>query len=117
MHLIPLLYLLKLVGARFTCDETLRKLKYYKIRSCHRSSLEIISKRNITTLPECVAFASEKKALAFNYSPPEAAKYLTKSRNCEILECPEIDFNSSSLVFDVAWDYYSAYGNNNVTGM
>lgn len=111
--LILYLVLFKLISARFTCDESPVKYHFYKIKSCHRSTLQSISKKNLNTLVECKKFANDKHALAFNFSPIEGRNYLKKtSKICEILECPEVGVNSSTLVLDAAYDYYSAYGNN-----
>ncbi|XP_063913659.1 pulmonary surfactant-associated protein A [Zophobas morio] len=61
-------------------------------------------------------FAAEKNGLAFNFSPNELKNYTQGRwfRNCQVLGCPEIR-NSSTLVFDAAFDYYTAFGDFNST--
>ncbi|XP_045471044.1 uncharacterized protein LOC123678195 isoform X2 [Harmonia axyridis] len=67
---------------------------------------------------ECVTFARERNGLAFNFSPSEDSKTIkSKIRsiaNCQILGCPELG-NSTTLIPDENFDYYSAFGNMNTT--
>ncbi|KAJ8955561.1 hypothetical protein NQ318_001391 [Aromia moschata] len=85
--------------------------KYYKVRTCYKSTLSMIAWTNTATLKGCTEFAKSRNALAFNFSPQEAAKYRQSyARNCQALGCPEIG-NSSTLVIDMGYDYYTAYGN------
>lgn len=109
MHSLCLLLLLSTcVLTLKMCVENKKYINYYKIRSCFKSSLPIISTKNFNNLPDCIKFAREKNALAFNFSPPE----MNRVRNCEVIGCPEIH-NSTSFVFDPNYDYYSAYGDFN----
>lgn len=95
--------------SRNACRLYTRQLRYYKIKECVRSYLPSISRSNVESLDDCMDFARKKQGLAFNFSPAEAAKFYSGYlKNCEVLGCPEIG-NSSTLVEDFAFDYYSAY--------
>ncbi|KAJ8965820.1 hypothetical protein NQ314_003887, partial [Rhamnusium bicolor] len=97
------------------CQFKPRFLRYYKIRNCYKSTLPVIAWANTPTLRSCIKFARHRNALAFNFSPMEAINYRNDfTSNCQALGCPEIG-NSSTFVMDVAFDYYSAYGNWNKT--
>lgn len=82
------------------------------MEKCHRSTLGIIAKANYTSLSSCQRFGIEKKALALNFSPPEAIKDMEKDvvveYTCEVLKCAEAD-GGASLVNDTRYDYYSIY--------
>lgn len=96
-----------------TCRKENKTFRYVKTKTCHRSNQVLIGRSEVTTVKECSTYASRKKALAFNYSPPNALKFLPKLRkNCEVLGCPEIG-ESKTLVNDLGYDYYSAYQNSN----
>ncbi|XP_050306784.1 uncharacterized protein LOC126743642 [Anthonomus grandis grandis] len=94
---------------------TTSRLQYYKIKSCHKSSASVIFWKRVTNLQECKEVARERGGMAFNFSPAEAQN-LSKfyMPNCHVLACPQIG-NDSTLTMDLAYDYYSAYGNWNVT--
>lgn len=107
------LVFLALVLPDKTCRKENKTLRYLKTKTCHRSNQVLISSSQVTTMKECSSFANRKKALAFNYSPHNAMKFLPKLRkNCEALGCPEIG-ETKTLVKDLAYDYYSAYENSN----
>lgn len=45
---------------------------YHLMERCHRSTLGVAAKASFTSLSSCQRFALEKKALALNFSPPDA---------------------------------------------
>ncbi|KAL3283255.1 hypothetical protein HHI36_006403 [Cryptolaemus montrouzieri] len=66
---------------------------------------------------DCKKFARERMGMAFNFSPLEAKNIKTKDtlfENCEVLGCPELG-NSTTLLPNDMYDYYSAFGNMNTT--
>lgn len=114
------------------------KPEYYPLRHCQRANGTIIGFRNIKSLYECMMFARERGALAFNYAPEGRVKRnrfeslnqtlngtfminSTKHRkqkkihtiseeyyNCQALACPEYG-NFSTMLNDTRFDYYSLY--------
>lgn len=111
-HIFVLIFLAQVLTDK-TCRKENKTLRYLKTKTCHRSNQVLISSSQVTTIKECSIFANRKKALAFNYSPPNAMKFLPSLRkNCEALGCPETG-ETKSLVKDLAYDYYSAYENSN----
>ncbi|KAJ8978766.1 hypothetical protein NQ317_017489 [Molorchus minor] len=100
------------IFSREHCQSNSRIFNYYKIRNCHKSTLHITGLTNTLTLKDCKQFARQRNALAFNFSPKRATQFRKRyvRNNCQALGCPEIS-NSSTLVMDLAFDYYSAYGN------
>lgn len=100
------------LSSRSVCGFNERQLNYYKVKICYKSNLPIIAWVRTPVLGECMEFARRKKALAFNFSPEEASGHKDFSQNCQVLGCPETE-NSSTLIEDAAFDYYSAYGNLN----
>ncbi|XP_044268787.1 uncharacterized protein LOC123013970 [Tribolium madens] len=93
-----------------TCDQNERFLKFYKIKSCYKSTLPSVSWKHFDNVQDCMQFTRDKNGLAFNFSPPP----FEKVRSCEVLGCPETH-NSTTFVFDPSYDYYSAYGDSNST--
>ncbi|RZB66654.1 uncharacterized protein BDFB_004386 [Asbolus verrucosus] len=96
------------------CFSEKPSLKFHKIRSCYKSNMPIISSKTLDTIGDCVKYARQKSGLAFNFSPPDLknATLNRRYRNCQVMGCPETT-NSSTLVFDPSFDYYSAYGDFN----
>lgn len=43
--------------------------KYYPIRHCQRSNKTIIGSINVNNVEKCADFASQRKAMAFNFAP------------------------------------------------
>lgn len=83
--------------------------KYYLIEKCHRSTQGIAAKANYTSLTSCQRLGIEKKALALNFSPPEAREHGEHVEyTCEVLKCTEAD-GGLSLVNDTRYDFYSIY--------
>lgn len=96
-----------------SCRTFEKKNKYFQTSICHRSNQVLIASTNVDNIEECSRIANRKKALAFNFSPPEALKLLPKfKQNCELLGCPETG-EAKTLTQNLAYDYYSAYGNPN----
>ncbi|CAG9861300.1 unnamed protein product [Phyllotreta striolata] len=111
LHYVPIvIYLLLFVQAKKRCRRVTRVLDYYKLKSCYRSTLPSVYRTYANQLEDCVETARQKRGLAFNFSPPEARSSSNYIATCQILECPETA-NSSTLIEDVTFDYYSAYGN------
>ncbi|KAI5632996.1 hypothetical protein NE865_14294 [Phthorimaea operculella] len=83
--------------------------KYHLMEKCHRSKLGIAAKANFSSLTSCRRLGIEKKALALNFSPPDAVG-LGKpvEYTCEVLKCAEAD-GGLSLVNDTRYDFYSIY--------
>lgn len=105
--------LISYVFSRKICPNQNDHLKYNKARTCYRSNQIMISSAHVDSLEDCFKFANRKKALAINFSPSEAVNFLpVLRRNCEVLGCPE-NGKTKSLVQDLAYDYYSAYGMTN----
>lgn len=105
-------FICALVYISFECGLHDIRHAFYKIKSCYRSNLSIISSVNVRSIDECTDFANERRGLAINYSPP--GKNTKKYRNyyfvnCQVLGCPEM-VNSSTLIADDSYDYYSIYG-------
>lgn len=106
-------HLLNLGDSLRDCQIEQRAFNYYKIKSCHRSTSPVVFWKYVSSLKECKTTAREKNGLAFNFSPAEAENFTTLTvPNCHVLGCPEIG-NDSTLVMDLGYDYYSAYGNSN----
>ncbi|XP_072936564.1 uncharacterized protein [Epargyreus clarus] len=83
--------------------------KYYLIEKCHRSKLGVVARANYTSLSSCRRLAIEKKALAFNFSPPEVVNVTDRLEyTCEVLKCAEVS-GGLSLANDTRFDYYSIY--------
>jgi hypothetical protein len=84
--------------------------KYHLMEKCHRSKLGIAAKANYTSLTSCQKFGIEKRALALNFSPPEAGLEGGEplEYTCEVLKCAEAE-TGLSLVNDTRYDYYSIY--------
>ncbi|XP_066261410.1 uncharacterized protein [Euwallacea similis] len=98
------------------CMPPSRVIKYYRLKSCHKSTSKVVFWKHVNSLQECKVLARQKAGLAFNFSPPGAESYAKPFiPNCQVLGCPEIENDSSSLIADLGYDYYSAYGNLNVT--
>ncbi|XP_066137829.1 uncharacterized protein [Euwallacea fornicatus] len=98
------------------CVPPSRVVKYHRLKSCHKSTSKVVFWKQVNSLQECEALARQKAGLAFNFSPPGAEYYAKRFvPNCQVLGCPKIDKDSSSLIPDLGYDYYSAYGNLNVT--
>ncbi|XP_046745857.1 uncharacterized protein LOC124411048 [Diprion similis] len=87
---------------------------YALTKRCTRSTATPISRRNSEDLKSCREFAVSKKALAFNFRPKKySSNNITIDDNCIALECPvELHPQSTSLVKDSRFEYYSAYGGN-----
>nr|CAH7752834.1 unnamed protein product [Callosobruchus chinensis] len=97
------------------CFNGKRNHKFYKIKSCYRSSLKVIRTKEVANVTECASYTNKHNGLAFNFSPEDGVKYRKfYTRNCHVLGCPEVA-NSSTFVEDLAFDYYSAFGNWNAT--
>ncbi|XP_035731748.1 C-type lectin domain family 4 member E-like [Vespa mandarinia] len=103
------------------CTINLRKLPSYKLsRIGARSDETIISRKIVHNLYECKEFAASRKALAFNFGLNinlngsiirNHLRNEASNRNlCQALQCPEI-YNSSSLIRDKNYRYYSIYPN------
>ncbi|KAF7406084.1 hypothetical protein HZH68_005453 [Vespula germanica] len=103
------------------CAINLRKLPSYKLnRIGARSDETIISRKIVHNLYECKKFAASRKALAFNFGLNinlNGSTFRNHLRNeaskrnlCQALQCPEI-YNSSSLIRDKNYRYYSMYPN------
>ncbi|KAI4494563.1 hypothetical protein M0804_000764 [Polistes exclamans] len=110
-------FLLDLSNCDRCCTINFRKLPSYKlIHIGVRSNETIISRKIVHHLHECKEFATSRKALAFNFG---LNIYLSGRTNkgrhlrnlCQALQCPEI-YNSSSLIRDKKYRYYSMYPNN-----
>ncbi|XP_057672441.1 uncharacterized protein LOC130903984 isoform X1 [Diorhabda carinulata] len=86
------------------------------MKNCHRSTLlPVIFWGNANKVEDCMAHARQKKGMAFNFSPLDGRKYSKRfTPPCQVLGCPEIA-KSSTLIEDVAFDYYSVYGNWSIT--
>ncbi|KAK9879394.1 hypothetical protein WA026_006463 [Henosepilachna vigintioctopunctata] len=100
------------------CLKNIRIINYYKLRSCHRSESSLVGSKDVDQLQDCVKFARDRNGMAFNFSPLEARKLkIVKDRyftSCQVLGCPELG-NSTTLIQDAMFDYYSAFGNMNTT--
>lgn len=97
--------------ANLKCSNELPPLipNYYLMEKCHRSKLGIAAKANYTSLASCQRLGIEKKALALNFSPPEAREHGEELEyTCEVLKCAEVD-GGLSLVNDTRYDFYSIY--------
>lgn len=103
---------------------------YHPLRHCQRSNGTIIGLRNVKSIEECVAFAQDRSALAFNYGSKDnqttnlfdilRTKEMNNSwswnihespeefYNCQLLECPEYG-NFTGMINDTRFDYYSLY--------
>ncbi|KAI4497609.1 hypothetical protein M0802_007379 [Mischocyttarus mexicanus] len=97
------------------CGINFRKLPSYKlIRIGVRSNETIVSRKLVNHLHECKEFAASRKALAFNYGLNIHLNGKNKESHsgnlCQALQCPEI-YNSSSLIRDKKYRYYSMYPN------
>ncbi|KAL2734230.1 C-type lectin domain family 4 member E [Vespula squamosa] len=103
------------------CAINLRKLPSYKLnRIGARSDETIISRKIVQDLYECKKFAASRKALAFNFGlninlngstiRNHLRNEASKRNLCQALQCPEI-YNSSSLIRDKNYRYYSMYPN------
>ncbi|CAH1133119.1 unnamed protein product [Ceutorhynchus assimilis] len=95
------------------CNSIETPLIYHKIKSCHKSTSQIIFWKRVSTLQDCKDATRSKNGLAFNFSPLEAENFTKFEPNCQVLACPQID--ETSLVMHLGYDYYSAYGNLNAT--
>ncbi|XP_028174752.1 uncharacterized protein LOC114363271 [Ostrinia furnacalis] len=95
---------------RCSSDSPPRAPKYHLMEKCHRSKLGIAAKANYSTLTSCQRLGIEKKALALNFSPPDAWRAGDEPLDytCEVLKCAEAD-GGLSLVNDTRYDYYSIY--------
>ena len=92
--------------------------EFHPLRHCQRSNKTVIAFSNVTSIKACAAFASERRGLAFNFSPQNRMSKngfeLNETEeneeffNCEVLECPEYK-NYSSIVNDTRFDYFSLY--------
>nr|CAI5839083.1 unnamed protein product [Callosobruchus analis] len=72
--------------------------------------------KEVANVTECARYTNKHNGLAFNFSPEDGAKYkMPYTRNCHVLGCPEVVANSSTFEEDLAFDYYSAFGNLNAT--
>ncbi|XP_044752944.1 uncharacterized protein LOC123312533 isoform X2 [Coccinella septempunctata] len=89
-----------------------------KIVNYAKEVKEALSGMRAKNEKECVQFARERNGLAFNFSPREVSKVMVQTEsyfeNCQVLGCPEVG-NSSTLIPDEYFDYYSAFGNMNTT--
>lgn len=85
---------------------------FRKIKSCHRSNLTIMSSAIVKSVSECMKTAGQKGGLAINFSPPERKIGKHILVNCQVMSCPE-SVNSTTLLEDIAYDYYSHYGDLN----
>ncbi|XP_018571135.1 uncharacterized protein LOC108910878 [Anoplophora glabripennis] len=104
----------RLISSRSLCEIYDRHLKYYKVRDCYKSNIPVISWTRTSNLQDCMEFTRQRNGLAFNFSPEEASNYRNFSQNCHVLGCPETK-NGITLVADLTFDYYSAYGNLSMT--
>lgn len=112
-HLPMLLLSPVLVLSVLDCLDHVPLTRYFKIKSCRRSTQRIIGAANFENLSECEDYARRRKALAFNFSPLSnkfTGREIGYASSCQLLGCPEIG-NASSLVKDPNYDYYSIYGN------
>lgn len=111
MRILLTVSCVSLIYSKRHCNDKEIFLRYFKIKNCYKSSLSVTVRLNVEDIKDCIKSARERNALAFNFSPEEGNSYLRNGwRNCEILGCSEIG-NSTTLVPDMAFDYYSAYGN------
>lgn len=102
------------VSGVFECLEPLQFRRFYKVRSCYRSKGSVVGARHYKNLTDCVKFAIQKGALAFNFSPVSDDDSFYDSEfavSCQLLGCPEVGNNGSTLVKDENFDYYSVFGN------
>ncbi|KAI4464895.1 lithostathine [Holotrichia oblita] len=96
----------------FECIDYTYNHCFIKMHSCRRFDDPIALKREFQTLAQCANYARERSALAFNYSPPEAArlrKNVDYLPNCQILGCPDIGY--TNMINDSDYDYYTVYKN------
>ncbi|XP_076249006.1 C-type lectin domain family 4 member E [Calliopsis andreniformis] len=110
--------ILQLIFCDRCCQINSRQLPYYKlIKFNARSNKVILSRKTVRNVNECREFALAKKALAFNYGWETDFRGKVKTHNknggtarrmCQALQCPEI-YNSSTLVQDKNYAYYSIY--------
>ncbi|KAL1491090.1 hypothetical protein ABEB36_011740 [Hypothenemus hampei] len=115
LEVFLIILLVALINATNICSTATRSVKFFKLKSCHKSIAPPMARKRVTSLSECVAFTKEKNGLAFNFSPLDATNHLKQFiPNCHVLECPEIG-NLSTLEVDLAFDYYSAFGDLNLT--
>lgn len=105
--LLSIVFFLASTNAKCTNESPPRIPKYHLMEKCHRSKLGIAAKANYTSLTSCQRLGIEKKALALNFSPPEA-RGEELEYTCEVLKCAEAD-GGLSLVNDTRYDYYSIY--------
>ncbi|CAH0404590.1 unnamed protein product [Chilo suppressalis] len=101
------------ISANILCDkhnQSPQIPKYHLMEKCHRSKLGIAAKANFASLSSCQRLGIAKKALALNFSPPDAAIEGAEplEYTCEVLKCAEVD-GGLSLVNDSRYDYYSIY--------
>ncbi|XP_068621690.1 uncharacterized protein [Battus philenor] len=83
--------------------------EYHLIKKCARSKLKISAKANFSVLASCKRFASEKRAMSFNFNPRVLNLKPTTEYTCEVLHCTDI--GGLSLTNDTRYDYYSIFGN------
>lgn len=79
--------------------------RFYKIKSGHRSTSQLVAAARVGSLRQCENLALGKGGLAINFSEGGRDKFF----DCEILACPEFG-NLTTLLKDDSFDYYSAYG-------
>lgn len=90
-----------------SCLEIDRFNTFYKVRECSKSNQRILMRKRTLNVDDCMRYAREKNAFAFNYSPIDLAK---DYYNCQLLPCPEL---TNSFVNDTQYDYYTIYANSN----
>lgn len=95
------------------CLDHLPLTRFYKMKNCRRSTQRIVGAANFANLSECVRYARNRRALAFNFSPVSSGftgREIGYASSCQLLGCPELG-NGTSLIKDVNYDYYSVFGN------
>lgn len=113
LYLIIHSFLPLLAFAVLDCLEHVSLTRYFKVKSCRKSTQRIIGAANFANLSDCEKYARQRKALAFNFSPVASSfieREIGYAANCQLLGCPQIG-NSSDLVKDTNYDYYSVFGN------
>lgn len=85
--------------------------EYFLLSPCHKSTLKSIIEVNVNSLEKCKRIAIRKRGMGINYSPknlrPDKIKHHS-FKTCIIVSCPETE-NSTSLVYDSRYHYYSMY--------
>lgn len=102
-----------LVFGILECLDHIPLTRFYKVKSCRRSKQRIVGAANFANLSQCVEYAKQRKALAFNFSPITSdftGREIGYASSCQLLGCPEVG-NFTNLMKDMNYDYYSVFGN------